>query len=161
LAIDLEPLFTSIDDYAVLIERAVTQLTTQTGAPRVVLVGHSMGGLAIRAWMRAHGTAKVARVITLGTPHQGTRVSQWVSTLNAAQMAYRSPWVTQLDSSETPAHRQLMRLALTHHDNIVHPQHEQVLDGAAVTEFSAIGHLQMCLDDAVIAWLLQQVDATP
>jgi pimeloyl-ACP methyl ester carboxylesterase len=160
LAIDLEPLFTSIDDYAPLIERAVLHLCAQTGAPRVVLVGHSMGGLAIRAWLRAHGTANVAKVITLGTPHQGTRVQQWVSTPNGAQMAYRSPWVTQLDSSETPAHRQLMHVALTHHDNIVHPQREQVLNGAAVTEFSAIGHLQMCLDNGVIAWLLQQIETT-
>ncbi len=160
LAIDLEPLFTSIDDYAPLIERAVAHLSGQTGAPRVVLVGHSMGGLAIRAWLRAHGTAQVAKVITLGTPHQGTRVPQWFSTPNGAQMAYRSPWVTTLAQSETPAQRQLMQLALTHHDNIVHPQREQVLDGTTVTEFSGIGHLQMCLEDGVIDWLRLQVDAS-
>jgi hypothetical protein len=49
-----------------------------------------------------------------------------------------------------------MRLALTHHDNIVHPQRAQTLDGAHVTEFTGIGHLQMCLDDEVIRWLVQQ-----
>jgi pimeloyl-ACP methyl ester carboxylesterase len=123
----------------------------------VVLVGHSMGGLAIRAWMRAFGTEKVARVITLGTPHQGTQVPQWFRTPNVRQMAWHSTWLSELSQSETPAHRQLMHLALTHHDNIVHPQREQTLDGVQVTEFIGIGHLQMCIDDDVIRWLVQRV----
>jgi pimeloyl-ACP methyl ester carboxylesterase len=161
LAIDLEPLFTSIDDYAPLIERAVATLRAKTGAPKVVLVGHSMGGLAIRAWLRKHGSRHAAKIITLGTPHQGTQASQWVTTPNGAQMKWRSAWLSELGQSETPAKRQLMQLALTRHDNIVHPQREQVLDGAAVTEFSGIGHLQMCLDDGVIAWLLAQVGTAP
>lgn len=160
LAVDLEPLFTSIDDYAPLIERAVATLQAQTGAPQVVLVGHSMGGLTIRAWLRKYGCQHAAKLITLGSPHHGTQASQWVTTPNGAQMKWRSDWLNELGHSETPAQRQLMQLALTHHDNIVHPQREQVLDGAGVTEFSGIGHLQMCLDDGVIAWLLRQVDAS-
>lgn len=160
LAIDLEPLFTSIDDYAPLIERAVATLIAQTGAQQVVLVGHSMGGLAIRAWLRKHGSQHAAKIVTLGTPHHGTQAPQWVSTPNGAQMKWHSAWLNELGHSETPLKRQLMHLALTHHDNIVHPQREQMLDGATVTEFSGIGHLQMCLNDSVIAWLLRQLDTT-
>jgi len=159
LALNLEPLFTSIDDYAALVERAVAALRAHTGAPQVALVGHSMGGLAIRAWLRAQGAQQAACIITLGTPHQGTRVPQWFSTPNGSQMAWHSPWLAELGRSETPAKRQLMRIALTQQDNIVYPQREQWLDGAQVTEFSAIGHLQMCLDDGVINWLLRQLDA--
>lgn len=159
LAIDLEPLFTSIDDYAPLIERAVLTLRAQTGAPQVLLVGHSMGGLAIRAWLSKHDGQHAAKIIMLGTPHHGTQAPQWVSTPNGTQMTWHSAWLSDLEQSETPIKRQLMQLALTRHDNIVHPQREQVLKGAAVAEFSGIGHLQMCLDDGVIAWLLGQVDA--
>lgn len=157
LAIDLEPLFTSIDDYAAHIDAAVTELLAQSGGEQVALVGHSMGGLAIRAWMRAHGTQRVARVITLGTPHQGTRVASVSRTPNGEQMDWHSPWVKALEQSETPATRHLMQLALTHQDNIVYPQREQRLAGATVTEFSGIGHLQMCLDQKVIQWLVQQL----
>ncbi len=156
LAVDLEPLFTSIDDYAPLIEHAVQQLRQQTGAHQVVLVGHSMGGLVLRAWLRTHGASHVARLITLGTPHQGTQTPQWVSTPNGQQMAWHSPWLAQLAASETPAKRQLMRLAYTQHDNVVFPQQAQQLDGAPVTVFQGMGHVQMCLDDSVIRWLLQQ-----
>ena len=159
LAIDLEPLFTSIDDYAPLVERAVAALRAQTGAPQVVLVGHSMGGLAVRAWLRRYGAQHAAKIITLGTPHRGTQAPQWLSTPNGVQMKWRSVWLDELARSETPDKRQLMHLALTHHDNIVYPQREQMLDGATVTEFSGMGHLQMCLNDGVISWLLRQVNA--
>jgi pimeloyl-ACP methyl ester carboxylesterase len=159
LALDLEPLFTSIDDYAPLINNAVNQLCAQTGADQVVLLGHSMGGLAIRAWLRAHGDARAAKIITLGTPHQGTQAPQWMSTPNSEQMAWGGRWLAELAQSETPATRQRMHLALTQHDNIVYPQREQRLTGAHVTEFSGIGHLQMCLDEAVIGWLLHELDA--
>lgn len=160
IAVDLEPLFTSIDDYAALLERVVQDLRRQTGASQVVLVGHSMGGLAIRAWLRAFGAAQAAKIITLGTPHQGTRAPQWVHTPNGQQMAWHSTWLAELSASETPQKRQLMHLALTQHDNIVYPQVAQRLESAHVTEFSGIGHLQMCLDAGVIRWLLQQTADT-
>ena len=159
LALDLEPIFASIDDYAVQIERAVIELASHTGSPRVVLVGHSMGGLAIRAWLRLHGTKRVAGIITLGTPHQGTRIAKWVTTPNGAQMAHRSGWIAAMEQGESASQRQLMHLALTHHDNVVFPQREQRLDAARVTEFSGIGHLELCLNDAVLDWLLREIDA--
>lgn len=59
LGVDLEPLFSSIDRYVPLIEHAVQELCRQTGSAKVALIGHSMGGLAIRAWMRGHGKSVV------------------------------------------------------------------------------------------------------
>jgi triacylglycerol esterase/lipase EstA (alpha/beta hydrolase family) len=158
LAVDLEPVFTSIDDFVPLIERAVASLRRQTGTDKVVLVGHSMGGLAIRAWLHAHGTAHVEKIITLGTPHHGTQAPQWLSAPNGEQMKWHSRWTEELARNETPQQRQLMQLALTQHDNIVYPQRQQMLDGSTVTEFNGIGHLQMCLNKTVISWLLRQTD---
>ncbi|PKO62538.1 MAG: hypothetical protein CVU24_03595 [Betaproteobacteria bacterium HGW-Betaproteobacteria-18] len=157
LAISLEPLFTPIDDYAPQIQQAMQQLQHATGAAQVALVGHSMGGLVIRAWLRQHGSAPVAKIITLGTPHQGTKIATWTPATNTAQMAWHSPWLQALQASETPATRQLMHIALTHHDNIVYPQREQVLADATVTEFKGLGHLELCLDEEVIQWLLQKL----
>jgi len=158
LAITLEPLFTSIEDYTPQIQQAVQQLKQTTGAARVTLVGHSMGGLVIRAWLRQHGSAGVAKIITLGTPHQGTQSAAWSPTTNTTQMKRHGPWLKDLHASEAPEIRQLMYIALTSHDNIVYPQREQVLEGAEVTEFEGVGHLELCLDDRVIQWLLQKLD---
>lgn len=156
--IDLEPLFTSIDHYAPLIEQAVTQLCRQTGAPKVALIGHSMGGLAIRAWLRAHGSDRVAKIITLGTPHAGTKIGRFTPTVNGDQMRWRSSWLQQLAASETVASRSLMRIALTPQDHIVYPQRDQVLEGVPVTLFHGLGHLELCLHGGVIAWVLQQLE---
>jgi len=160
LAVDLEPLFTSIDDYAPLLNRQLDTLLAQAGAPQAVLVGHSMGGLAIRAWLRAYGSQRVARILTLGTPHQGTRIARASTTTNGAQMLWHSNWLGELAASEDAAKRALMHMALTAQDNIVFPQAEQTLPGAQVTQFQGIGHLQMCLDAHVIAWVCQQAQNT-
>jgi triacylglycerol lipase len=157
LCVDLEPLFTSIEEYAPVIEQAVSELCRQAGAEKVVLVGHSMGGLAIRAWIRAQGTRRVARVITLGTPHAGTLIINHPITPNGQQMVWHSPWLQALAASESPATRSLMRIALTPQDNIVYPQREQILSGAPVTVFDGLGHLELCLHKAVISWVLGQL----
>lgn len=157
MAINLEPLFTSIDHYAPLVHAAVTTLCKKTGASQVALVGHSMGGLAIRAWMRAHGTHHVARVITLGTPHAGTQIDPHARTPNGKQMVWRSPWLAELAGSESEATRALMRIALTPQDNIVYPQRAQVLPGVPTTVFEGMGHVQLCLEPAVIDWVCQQL----
>jgi pimeloyl-ACP methyl ester carboxylesterase len=57
---------------------AVEAILESTGASRIILVGHSMGGLAIREYMQnsiywpesifSHG---IAKLITVGTPHEG------------------------------------------------------------------------------------------
>ncbi len=157
LAVNLEPLFTSIDKYVMPIEVAVMELCQQTGATQVALVGHSMGGLAIRAWMRACGTDRVARVVTLGTPHAGTQIERRARTANGKQMGWQSPWLAELTASETDVHRGFIRIAITPQDNIVFPQRAQVFPGIEAAIFDGIGHLQMCLDKSVREWLYAQL----
>ncbi len=157
LAVDLEPLFASIDDYAPILESAVQKLLNHSGQKQVALVGHSMGGLAIRAWLRVGGTTRVARVITLGTPHAGTQIPQHFSSANGRQMAWESAWLKALAQSETAAVLQLFRIALTPQDNIVYPQRAHVLQDVTAQVFEGIGHVQMCLNPGVIAWLRGQL----
>jgi triacylglycerol esterase/lipase EstA (alpha/beta hydrolase family) len=160
-AVDLEPLFTSIDNYAPIIESAAQALMSHTGQQRVAIVGHSMGGLATRAWIRAHGNARVARVITLGTPHVGTQIPQHMPTKNGVQMAWGSDWLQQLAAQESQATRDLFRIALTPQDNIVYPQRPQTLAGVTPRVFEGLGHVQMCLDPDVIDWVQSQLKDLP
>ena len=159
-AVNLEPLFGSIDDYASTIEAAVQTLLRQTGHTRVALVGHSMGGLAIRAWIRAHGTQRVAKLLTLGTPHAGTRLAKGSTTTNGRQMMWQSDWLAALAAAETQSTRNLFQIAITPQDNIVCPQRAQTLKGIQPVIFEGIGHLQMCTHPPLIAWLTQQLQVT-
>ncbi|MEJ7138293.1 esterase/lipase family protein [Amphibiibacter pelophylacis] len=76
-----------IMDHAPVVAQAIHAMRTITGRDPVV-VGHSLGGLALRAWWQAHGAqdAGVARFITLGTPHQGTRLARLARSVAALDM---------------------------------------------------------------------------
>lgn len=55
------------------LEERVTEILDATGQPEIDLVGHSLGGLVIRAYVQVLGGADdVGVCATLGTPHQGT-----------------------------------------------------------------------------------------
>ena len=55
-------------------------LTANPGTDRVILVGHSMGGLAAREYLQRTvgvddpGTHHVAKLVTIGTPHRGSNL---------------------------------------------------------------------------------------
>jgi predicted alpha/beta hydrolase family esterase len=157
LAVHLEPVFTSIDDYAPLLEQAVHRLRQHTGQDKVALVGHSMGGLAIRAWLRRYGNGHAARIITLGTPHVGTQINVVLATPNARQMAWHSAWLQELAASESAATRSLFHIALSAQDNIVFPQRAQTLQGVTPMVFEGLGHLQLCTSATVRHWVCQQL----
>jgi pimeloyl-ACP methyl ester carboxylesterase len=56
----------------------VEQLCAITGASRVRLVGHSLGGLIARYYVqRLGGDARVDLVVTVATPHRGT-IAAWL-----------------------------------------------------------------------------------
>lgn len=145
VAPSLEPAFGSIDDYADEIETGVRRLQAATGRPPV-LVAHSMGGLALRAWWRKHGGghALPLRVITLGSPHGGTRMARFGRWHNARQMRLRSPWVTELsllpdvDCFWTPC------------DQVVNPAETAILPGSRAHRLDGVGHMGLVHADE--AW---------
>ena len=58
--------------------RALAAAVERLGGGKVNLVAHSMGGLDARWWVgRLGGEAKVASLVTIGTPHRGTAVADW------------------------------------------------------------------------------------
>jgi len=154
-SVDLEPVAGSIDDYAPLIEERVQALCAATGAARIAIVAHSMGGLAARAWMRRYGSARVARVITLGTPHHGTALARFGPGANAVQMRRDGPWLRDLAASEGPDVRARIVSIYTHHDNIVAPQDSSVLPGARNIAFGGVGHVALGSNPRVLAEVLQ------
>lgn len=163
-AIDLEPLFGSIDDYAELIETSAQQLCRDNGVETIIVVGHSMGGLAARAWLRRYGTAKVASIITLGTPHFGSTLAGYGMGKNAREMlphvsgtSTQNHWLTILANSESPAVRAKVRSIHSRHDNIVSPQQSAQLPGASNVAFDLIGHVALGFDSEVLRVLMTEI----
>lgn len=154
--VNLEPPFGSIEAYVPTIDTAVQALCKRTGARRVALLCHSMGGLAALAYLRTNGNAQVAKVITIGTPYRGTYHAQHGIGENAKQMRLKSPWRDALDMGDVKrfAH---FTVILSHHDNIVVPRAIQVLEGAKVIEVAGIGHVAMVCDHGVQERVLEEL----
>jgi triacylglycerol esterase/lipase EstA (alpha/beta hydrolase family) len=155
--IDLEPVAGDIDAYVPLVDRAVRELRAASGAGRVAIVAHSMGGLVARAYLRTHGSAGVARVITLGTPHHGTALARFGLGPNAVQMRRDSAWLRALALSEDAAARALVTSIYTHHDNIVSPRDSGRLEGARNLEFGGIGHVALGRTPRVLAAVMREL----
>lgn len=98
VAINLGPTEGHIMDHAPVVAQAIQSVRAITGRDPVV-VGHSLGGLALRAWWQsrplitsparsglATAGAGVARLVTLGTPHQGSRLARLSRTPSGIDM---------------------------------------------------------------------------
>lgn len=153
----LEPVYADIDSYAEGIARRIDQVLAATGAPQVILVGHSMGGLASRAYLRRHGSARVARLVTLGSPHRGSLLARLGLGPNARQMRVGSTWLGALDAPLPPGSVSIY----SRHDNYVYPQRAcSTLDGAATVVIGGVGHLGMAFSPRILGCLTDALDAS-
>jgi pimeloyl-ACP methyl ester carboxylesterase len=164
-ALDLEPVFGDIDDYVPQIHAAVENLAARTGSRRVLILAHSMGGLAARAYLRRHGTHRIAAAITLGTPHHGTALARFGLGLNTSQMHWSvsaeqglaSLWLQTLNREESETTRGLFVSIYSRHDNIVAPQESSRLPGARNIAFAGIGHVDLAFHPAIQEEALRQI----
>ena len=154
-ALNLEPVLGSIDRYSAAIDEAVDRLTQAAGQPPLV-VAHSMGGLAVRAWLRntPGALARVAHVVTLGTPHQGTWLARFGYGVNAAEMRLGSDWLVRLAATESPEIATRFTCWVSTDDNIVFPTATAVLPGAQVHQLDGVGHVALATHPRVMAQVM-------
>lgn len=130
VAVNLEPLFAPIDSCESCIEEAVQRMERLTGRPPV-LVCHSMGGLAARAWWRARGReGRLAHLVTIGTPHRGTWLARLSQRANGRQMRLASDWLDQLARDEVRRPLPAATCWYSNCDNVVFPASTATLPGA-------------------------------
>ncbi len=158
LAVNLEPIFGSIDDYIPIIEDAVTRLTQTTGlAP--VLVCHSMGGLAARAWLREMSSHhRVHHVITIGCPHHGTWLGQFSHLSNGKQMRQRSAWLKELQRNTDAQRCANFTCWYSNCDNIVFPASNATLAGADNRLVRGAAHVHMAFIRDVMDTSLKKIE---
>ncbi|MFI5677905.1 lipase family alpha/beta hydrolase [Streptomyces cellulosae] len=75
-SLNYSPLTCDIRTAAALLGRHIEEICERTGSRQVDVVGHSLGGLIARYYVqRLGGDLRVRTLVTLGTPHSGTRVA--------------------------------------------------------------------------------------
>lgn len=159
VAVTLEPPFGNLDLYLPQLEAAVRRMEVATNVPPL-LVGHSMGGLVCRAWWARHGKpGRVPRILTIGSPHHGTRAARLGLGRNVKEMRPGSAWLHELEASEI--HRPMpITTFYSHCDNIVFPATTACLPGADNRHLAAVAHVCMVEHPVVWAEAMRWLDAS-
>jgi pimeloyl-ACP methyl ester carboxylesterase len=146
VAVNLEPVFGSIDRYVQIIDDAITRVTAATGRPPI-LICHSMGGLAARAWLRDADAARVHRIVTIGTPHRGTWLAHLARTVNARQMRVGGEWMRRIEDARASTRQVPFTCWYSNCDNIVFPTSTATLPGADNRLAEGRAHVEMAFVD--------------
>ncbi|MFI5011559.1 MAG: esterase/lipase family protein [Hyphomicrobiales bacterium] len=152
--VDLEPPLGSIDALADQLHARIEALRAEAGADRVALVGHSMGGLAARAYLRRHGSSRVARLVTLASPHHGTWLARYGPGENARQMEPDGAWIRALPAADP---RVPTLTVWSPMDNFVAPQDSSRLGGAREQILPGLSHLAMLFSPVVLDVLTREL----
>jgi pimeloyl-ACP methyl ester carboxylesterase len=159
LAVDLEPVFGSLDDYPATIDKAVSRVR-QCTHHNPLIVAHSMGGLATRAWLSAYDADhRIAGVVTIGTPHRGTWLARFAVSRNARQMGLGSAWLHDLAQREPRTRAALFTCFYSHCDNISFPPSSGCLEGASNRHVRGTAHVHLAFHAEVFAEVWRRVCA--
>lgn len=134
--------FATIERFAAELRQRIEEVCGATGQPRVILVCHSMGGLAAREYFRVHGVARVERLVTIASPHHGTALATFGLGANARQMARDSAFLGRLAAFEGEQGPGVPALSIySRHDNLVAPQDTSRLPWARNLPLVGMGHV--------------------
>lgn len=154
--LNVQPILGDIDAMVDGVEDRLHALRQATGAAQVILVGHSMGGLIARAYLRRFGASQVAAVVTLGSPHYGSRLARLAWGRSGRQMVIGNPWLRSLAEEALPVP---LTSIYSLHDNQVMPQRACAeLAGARAVALTGVSHLGMAFSGRCLRALLQVLD---
>ena len=134
--------FATIERFAAELAQRIEEVCAATAQPRVILVCHSMGGLAAREYCRVHGPARVDRLVTIASPHHGTALATFGLGANAREMLPASAFLQKLAAFEGDRGPGVPALSIySRHDNLVAPQETSRLPWARNLALVGVGHV--------------------
>jgi len=154
-AISYGPPLASIDLFAQQLSRRIDAILAATQAPRVMIVAQSMGGLVVRACLRDGSGAKIARVVTIGSPHHGSRFAWLAPGECMAQMRPGNAWLAALGAP--PADAPPIVSLWSWHDSMVAPQTSSRIAFGANVEVSGVAHNALLRDPGVFERVLAEI----
>jgi triacylglycerol lipase len=160
-AITYSPFGTSVERLADRLAVAVESLLSQTGADKVHLVGHSLGGVVIaQAVASGRLTGRVDTVVTLAAPFGG---SPWASLLpfGAIVSALRqgSPLLRRLAAAQVPDGIRWMAFTATLDTIVPGGRSVPPQTGVEIVTVGGVGHLGMLLSPHVVSRIVAALSA--
>ena len=135
----------------------VERLRERTGAEKVHVVGHSLGGMIARYYVqRLGGSAAVDTLVTLGSPHGGSLAAWLMPTRLAAQLRPGSAVLAELAAPASGCTTRFL-VVWSRMDQMVLPQRNARLVHPDLEvehlELRDVGHLALPIDARTVHWV--------
>lgn len=158
------PFLHDVPEIAARLKARVELLRTVTGADKVHLVGHSLGGIVIRWFVQElGGDAMVDTAVTVASPHRGTLTAMGAALFGrtAKQLLPGSAVLARLNRRPLPRSVRWVSY-YSNLDLLVQPCASAKLDGAGVTNLLVKdhGHLSVLLAPGVAHSIRDQLEAS-
>ena len=130
--------------YAKPLAKVMRGLAAQFPEEGFDIVAHSIGGVMVREVLRREPelAPSVHRIVTLGSPHQGTAVVRWIKFGPLYNMlALDSEYLQNLDTFQTLAPHSKVTTIGTLNDLVVYPEFVCHLEGSSRVTLDEISHL--------------------
>lgn len=149
------------DDKARELAALLEGIRRESGADRLDLVAHSLGGVLLRAVAKYHGGLDYfGNVVTLGSPHRGTALAVMFSRFGLVELRPGSPFLERLAEDDPIAERTVNFTAIySGVDYIVFPTDCTFYPPAFNAELGGVGHMGMLLSERVYDLVKENLDA--
>ncbi|MEU4089469.1 esterase/lipase family protein [Streptomyces aureus] len=162
-SLNYSPLTCDIRTAAELLGRHIEEICERTGHDRVDIVGHSLGGLIARYYVQClGGDTHVRTLVTLGTPHSGTRVAPLMNAHPIVRQMRPGSAVIEELTRPAPGCRTQFVSFWSDLDHLMDPleaacvEHPDLL--AQNVRVSGVGHLALPVHPAVATGIRQALD---
>jgi triacylglycerol esterase/lipase EstA (alpha/beta hydrolase family) len=136
----------------------VERVLAREDAQRVDIVAHSLGGVVARYYIeRMGGATKVGRLVTIGSPHQGTLLGRVGMVPSARQLVAGSPFLCDLGQMrEGVVYASIWSRADA---VIVPPESSRIAPCGEDCVFDDLGHLSLLLSPRVASTIADKLVA--
>ncbi|MEU1463463.1 alpha/beta fold hydrolase [Streptomyces sp. NPDC005727] len=165
-SLNYSPLTCDIRIAAELLGRHVEEICERTGSTQVDIVGHSLGGLIARYYAQClGGDIRVRTLVTLGTPHSGTRAVPLASAHPIVRQMRPGSEVIEELTRPAPGCRTRFVSFWSDLDSVMDPLESACIDHPDLevrnVRVTGIGHLALPVHPAVASGIREALEATP
>jgi triacylglycerol lipase len=151
------PPWGNIETFSRQLHQRIEVISQATGQTKLIIIAHSMGGLVVRQYMTEHGSTHIAKLITLGSPHHGTRLAYLGVGKCSKQMSTNSQWISALAINEKHQPKPPTTSIYTVNDDLVYPPETARLGWAENVQVNQVGHVGLLYSPAVAALVVGEV----
>jgi triacylglycerol lipase len=130
----------------------VEEILRRTGAAKVDLVTHSMGGLNTRYYLKnLSGTEKVDDWVSLGGPNHGTSTASFCPETSCVEMRIESTFLRELNREDETPGTVNYGTWWSSCDEIINPDESVLLSGATNNAAGCVSHVGLTSNATVFA----------